>query len=41
MDLLINATSTICGHTFCERCLVEALLIKPVYLQFEFYVIII
>lgn len=30
MDLIISATVTVCGHTFCERCLTEALVISAV-----------
>lgn len=30
MDLIISSTITSCGHTFCERCLSEALNLSPV-----------
>jgi len=31
MDLIINSTITICGHTFCEKCLSEALILSQVF----------
>jgi len=34
MDFIINATITTCGHTFCERCISEALNLSPVHLLF-------
>lgn len=30
MDLIICATVTVCGHTFCEKCLTEALVLSAV-----------
>ena len=30
MDTIIAANTTICGHTFCEQCLLETLLLNTV-----------
>lgn len=30
MEYICNATSTSCGHTFCERCIFESILLQPV-----------
>ena len=30
MDLIISSAITICGHTFCEKCLCEALILSQV-----------
>lgn len=30
MDFIIKSMTTICGHTFCEYCLTESLILRPV-----------
>lgn len=36
MDTIITANTTVCGHTFCELCLLESLLLNTVNIFFIF-----
>lgn len=36
LDVIISANSTVCGHTFCEQCILESLLLTPVFKNLSF-----
>ena len=35
LDLIVNSISTLCGHSFCEICLLESFLVRTVFIEFN------